>query len=161
MVRLKRSKFWIIGFILLVVSGAYLYVRYTKPLYKSDSIIKLEFQSEANVLGLANAFNAQEQNEISGEIELLRSKLFFSRVVEAADLDVSYHLYGRYLTDERYRNSPFVVSHKILNARYYDFPFDVEILNADQFELAYTKNENKVREQYEFGEEIRTEDFNF
>ncbi len=158
---LKRSKYWIIGFIFLVVSGAYLYVRYTKPLYKSDSIIKLEFQSEANALGLANAFNAQDQNEISGEIELLRSKLFFSRVVEAADLDVSYHLYGRYLTDERYKNSPFVVSHKILNTSYYDFPFDVEIISSDEFELTYTKNGSEVVNQYRFGEEIRTSDFNF
>ena len=90
---LKRSKYWIIGFILLVVSGSYLFVRYTKPLYKSESVIKLEFQSEANVLGLANAVNTQEQSEISGEIELLRSKLFFSRVVDAADLDVFLIIY--------------------------------------------------------------------
>ncbi len=158
---LKRSKFWIIGFIVLVVSGAYLYVRYTKPLYKSDSIIKLEFQSEANVLGLTSGFNSQEQNIISGEIELLRSKLFFSRVVEAAKLDVSYHLYGRYLTDERYRNSPFVVSHKILNASYYDTPFDVEIISSDEFELTYVKNGVETSKRYQFGEEIRTEDFNF
>lgn len=158
---LKRSKFLIAGFLILIVSLAYLYVRYTKPLYKSDSIIKLEFQSEANVLGLANAVNTQDQNEISGEIELIRSKLFFSRVVEEADLDVSYHLYGRYLTDERYKNSPFVVSHKILNDVYYDFPFDVDIVDTDQFELIYQKNGVEVSEMYRFGEEIRTEDFNF
>ncbi|MEP1097045.1 MAG: polysaccharide biosynthesis tyrosine autokinase [Cyclobacteriaceae bacterium] len=158
---LKRSKYWIIGFILLVVSTSYLYVRYTKPLYKSDSVIKLEFQSEANVLGLANAVNTQEQSEISGEIELIRSKLFFSRVVDEADLGVSYHLYGRYLTDERYKNSPFVVSHKILNRSYYDFPFDVRIIDSNEFELIYSKGEVEMAQRYRFGEEIKTEDFNF
>ncbi len=158
---LKRSKFWIAGFIILSVSLAYLYVRYTKPLYKSESIIKLEFASEANVLGLADAVNTQELNEISGEIELIKSKLFFSRVVDMADLGVSYHLYGRYLTDERYKNSPFVVSHKILNDRYYDYPFDVEIESGEEFFLVYDKDGEDVRNKHRFGEEIRTPDFNF
>ena len=158
---LKRSKYWIAGFFILFVSSAYLYVRYTKPLYKSDSVIKLEFQSEANVLGLANNLGVQDQNEISGEIELLKSRLFFSKVVEAANLDVSYHLYGRYLTEERYTNSPFVVSFKILNNRYYDYPFDLEILNKDEFNLIYEKNGIEKKEKYRFGTEIKTEDFNF
>ena len=129
-------------------------------MYKSDSIIKLEFQSKANVLGLANAMNSQEQNEISGEIELIKSKLFFSKVVESADLDVSYHLYGTYLTDERYQNSPFVVSHKILNPAFLDYPFDVAINSASEFSLSYVKNGSKVEKKYAFGEEIKTEDFN-
>ena len=158
---LKRSKFWIVGFMILVISLAFLYVRYTKPVYKSESVIKLEFQSEANVLGLTNVINTQEQNEISGEIELIKSKLFFSRVVDVADLDVSYHLYGRYLTDERYKNSPFVVSHKILNNSYYDFPFDIEIINANEFELRYKREGSLVKRKYRFGTEIKTQDFNF
>ncbi|MEM6830108.1 MAG: polysaccharide biosynthesis tyrosine autokinase [Bacteroidota bacterium] len=158
---LKRSKWWILSFIVVIVTSAYLYVRYTKPLYKSESIIKLEFQSEANVLGLVNTTNTQELNEISGEIELIKSKLFFSRVAEASGLDVSYHVYGRYLTDERYKNSPFVVSHKFLNKRYMDYPFDLEIINDSDFLLVYDKEGQEVKEQYRFGEGITTEDFNF
>ncbi len=158
---LKRSKWWILSFLILVVTMAYLYVRYTKPLYKSKSIIKLEFQSEANVLGLVNSVNTQELNEISGEIELIKSRLFFSRVAEASGLDVSYHVYGRYLTDERYKNSPFVVSYKIVNERYRDYPFDLEIISDDRFLLIYEKGGQKVKEEYQFGEEIITEDFNF
>ena len=157
---LRRGKFWVIGFLILIVSLAYLYVRYTKPLYKSESVIKLEFQSEANALGLAEALNTQELNEISGEIELIKSRLFFLRVVKSATLDVSYHLYGRYLTDERYDNAPFVVSHKIINENYYDYPFDLEIENAQQFYLVYSKNGMEEKELYKFGQEITTPDFN-
>ena len=157
---LKRSRLWIFAFLLVIVSGAYLYVRYTKPLYKSDSIIKLEFESEANVLGLADAVNTQELNEISGEIELIKSKLFFSKVVELADLDVSYHLYGRYLTDERYKNSPFVVSHKVFNEDYLDYPFDLELNSEEEFYLIYDKNGSELKKKYRFGEEIKNDDFN-
>ncbi|NQZ79135.1 MAG: tyrosine protein kinase, partial [Ekhidna sp.] len=102
---LKRSKFWMLAFIILGAASAYLYVRYTKPIYSSESIIKLDFESEANVLGIVDVVNTQERSEISGEIELIKSQLFLSRVAQAARIDVSYHVYGRYLTDERYKNA--------------------------------------------------------
>lgn len=157
---LKRSKFWLIGFVLLTTSLSYVYVRYTKPLYNSESIVKLEFESEANVLGLVEVVNTQERNEISGEIELIKSKLFLNRVADAAKMDVSYHVYGRYLTDERYRNSPFIVSYKIHNANYYNKPFDIEFGAEDSFSLSYQINDKEVENTYNFGEEIKTEDFN-
>ena len=157
---LKRSKFWLIGFVLLTTSLSYVYVRYTKPLYNSESIVKLEFESEANVLGLVEVVNTQERNEISGEIELIKSKLFLNRVADAAKMDVSYHVYGRYLTDERYRNSPFIVSYKIHNANYYNKPFDIEFGAEDSFNLSYQINGEEVENTYNFGEEIKTEDFN-
>ena len=118
---LKRGKFWLIGFVLICILAAYVYVRYTKPLYNSESIIKLDSESEATVLGLADVMSTQDRNEISGEIELIKSKLFLSRVAEAAKLDVSYHVYGRYLTDERYLNTPFIVSYKLLNKNFISF----------------------------------------
>lgn len=157
---LKRSKFWLIGFVLLTTSLSYVYVRYTKPLYNSESIVKLEFESEANVLGLVEVVNTQERNEISGEIELIKSKLFLNRVADAAKMDVSYHVYGRYLTDERYRNSPFIVSYKIHNANYYNKAFDIEFGAEDSFNLSYQINSEEVENTYNFGEEIKTEDFN-
>ena len=157
---LKRSKFWLIGFVILTTSLSYVYVRYTKPVFNSESVIKLEFKSEANVLGLVETVNTQDRNEISGEIELIKSKLFLSRVVDAAKMDVSYHVYGRYLTDERYKNSPFIVSYKILNSAYYNQPFDIEFGAGDSFVLTYLKNGQEVQEDHLFGEEIKTEDFN-
>lgn len=157
---LKRSKYWIIVFTLLMTALAYIYVRYTKPVYKSESVIKLDFESEANVLGLVDAMNTQDRNEISGEIELIKSRLFLSRVAELADMKVSYHVYGRYLTDERYLNSPFIVSYKINNSVFYDRPFDLEIENANSFVLEYTDAGEVRSETYAFGEEIRTRDFN-
>lgn len=157
---LKRSKIWIVGFVLIATSLAYIYVRYTKPVYKSESTIKLDFESEANVLGLVDAINTQERNEISGEIELIKSRLFLSRVAQAADLDISYHVYGRYLTDERYRNSPFIVSYKIHNPTFFDRPFDIEINSENSFTLEYQSGGQKVAEDYQFGQEIKTRDFN-
>lgn len=156
---LKSSKFWIAGLIILTTALSYIYVRYTKPLYNSESTIKLHFESEANVLGLVEV-NAQELNEISGEIELIKSKLFLSRVAKASGIDISYHVYGRYLTDERYANSPFVVSYKIYNNDFYNTPFDIVFDGDDKFVLSYNKGGEKISQSYAFGQDIKTKDFN-
>ncbi|MEQ9006399.1 MAG: Wzz/FepE/Etk N-terminal domain-containing protein [Ekhidna sp.] len=157
---LKRSKFWLVGFVILTTSLAYVYVRYTKPVYNSESIIKLEFESEANVLGLVEVVNTQERNEISGEIELIKSRLFLSRVAESAKMDVSYHVYGRYLTDERYKNSPFRVSYKIHDPIYFNRPFDIEFGAEDSFKLTFIKGGEETSQTYNFGDEIQTDGFN-
>lgn len=157
---LKKSLIWMVLFFIVGVSLSFLYVRYTKPVFESQSIIKLDFESEARSLGLANNIQSLELSELSGEIELLKSKLFFSGVVDVIDMDVSYYFYGRYLIDERYKNNPFVVSYKIKNSAYYDRPFDVVIKSASEFELMYSGDDSEIAQTYSFGEEIRTEDFN-
>lgn len=157
---LKRSKFWLLAFILLSTSLAYVYVRYTKPVYRSESTIKLDFESEANVLGLVDAINTQERNEISGEIELIKSRLFLSKVAREANMEVSYHVYGRYLSDERYKNSPFNVSFKILNPSFYDRVIDLDIDDGQTFTLEYESGGTIHSKKYNFGDEIRTKDYN-
>lgn len=157
---LKKSIFWIILFVTLSVTGAYLIVRYTKPVYESSSLIKLDFESEANTLGLVNNGALQQDlSGISGEIEILRSKLFLRKVVQAVNYDVSYHYYGRYLTDERYRNSPFIVSHKVKNAGFFDTPLDLKLISDQEFEITYPiGGGNTITGR--FGQDIVTENLN-
>lgn len=155
---IKRSLIWVVLFFVIALSAAFLYVRYTKPLYESQSLLKLDIQSEATSLGLGSAMASNALNNMSGEIELLKSKLFFSKVLDVVDMNVSYHFYGRYLTDERYKNSPFVVSYKLHNADYYNRPFDIELISSTEFQLTYPGAENGS--VHSFGEEIKTKDFN-
>lgn len=156
---LRSNLLYILLFFVVGGSVAYLIVRYTKPLYQSDSIIKLEYKNEANALGLVNNNNLQSMNKLSGEIELLKSKLFFTRLIETINYDVSYYIYGTYLNDERYNNSPFVVSYKVKNGSMFNRPIDLEILNDREFELIYDFN-GKKKSKYKFGEEISTAELN-
>ncbi len=140
---------------------SYLIIRYTKPVYESKSILRLQFESEASALGLGTNLEALELNEISGEIELLKSKLFLSKVVEVINMDVSYYYYGEFLVDERYRNSPFVVSYKVKNTAFFDKPIDIEIRNDQSFRLSYDLGEEQFSDEFRFGQPITTENFNF
>jgi capsular exopolysaccharide synthesis family protein len=152
---LRKSWVYIALFLMASCSLAYLYVRYTKPLYESSSVVKLNFESEASMLNISSPVMKQE-GEISGEIELLKSPLFFSKVVDAVDMDVSYFRYGRLLDDERYGINPFAVSYKVKNAAYFNRPIDINILDDQRFELAY----DNIRNVYRFGEDIVTAEFN-
>ncbi len=147
---------------ILGISISYLYVRYTKPVFQSDSIIKLNFESEANTLGLVSNTGLQQGlNDISGEIELIKSNIFLSRAVDELNYPVSYFIRGRYLVDERYKNSPFDVSFKIKNQNFLNKEFDVFITNPETFQLSYDQDSKKIISEYEFGEEISNDNFNF
>ncbi|MDQ3394884.1 MAG: polysaccharide biosynthesis tyrosine autokinase [Bacteroidota bacterium] len=159
---LKRSIPWIVAILFVTNLLAYLYIRYTKPLYQSHSDLKLDIKSEASLFG----FNAPIENpanitNLSGEIELIKSRLFYSKVIKILDLDINYFAYGKILNDERYKNSPFKVEYFFKNASFYDKPIDIEILNDYQFKLSYNIDNNEVSNIYEFNHPIVTNDFEF
>ena len=154
---LKKSIPWIIIIISFTCSSAYLYVRYTKPLYQSQSVIKLDLQSEASIIGISNPLENQNISGLSGEIELLKSNLFFDRVVNTINYGVSYYFYGQILVEERYRTSPFIVSHKVKNPSYFDRKIDLEIVDESSFTLDFG---DEIIGTFQFGEEIVTNDLN-
>ena len=53
---------------------SYLIVRYTKPLFESESILKLDIKRDASILGVNYDDEEQSFNSLSSEIELLKSR---------------------------------------------------------------------------------------
>lgn len=142
----------------LATITAYLILRYTKDLYQSSSILQLDIKSEATGFGFRN-FD-ENINNLSREIELIRSKLFFARVVEVLGFDVSYYQYGNILFEERYKNSPFeVVWYNFSRAQFYDYPMDIDIPAGGGFLLRYGQGDSQVNLSGNFGDTLRTGDF--
>lgn len=156
---LKKNIIWVLLIVFSTNILAYLYIRYTRPVYESTSILRLDIKSEANILGFSNV--NQNLDNLAGEIELLKSNLFFSKVVEALDMDISYYAYGRVLFQERYGNSPFRVEYELKDRSFYDKPIDIEILNDEQFILSYPVGGERFSRAYEFGEEIEHPSYRF
>lgn len=152
---------WVLGIIIATLSAAFLYIRYTKPIYSAESVLKLDIKNDANLLGLQNPLD-QDIKGIAGEIEILRSRLFFSKVVDAIGMDISYYHPGRsHLVDERYGNSPFKVDYVLKNSALLDQQFDVEILNDEEFYLSCAYLGGRVGEKQRFGNKISTDNFEF
>ena len=98
----------------------YLVIRWTKPVFESYSDLKLNVKNDANLLGFMEVNDEQNLNSLSGEMELLKSKLFFNKVLETLDLGISYYSVGNILEDERYRSPPFEVEFTHLATWAYD-----------------------------------------
>ncbi|MEQ9301531.1 MAG: polysaccharide biosynthesis tyrosine autokinase [Cyclobacteriaceae bacterium] len=158
---LKKSAPWVLLIFILCNVAAFMYVRYTKPVYESLSTLKLDIKSESGLVGVSNPLIGSDIGGLSGEIELLRSNLFFGRVADEIDMDVSYHFYGRYLSDERYGNSPFEVEYVLRDEGLQDRIFDVEILDDQRFMLEYGSADQINSSEHRFEEEITTDAFDF
>ena len=156
---IRKQLPWIIGLFIVALTSSYLLIRYTKDLYEASSMIQLDVQSDASVLGF-RSFD-DDINDLSREIELIKSKLFFSKVVETLHLDVGYFQYGDILYEERYDNNPFEVAYIIKNPDFYNTTFDLEILNKDEFTLKYTLGNQPVSHVYHFNDSIRNDNFSF
>lgn len=159
----RRNWVWLALLPMVGLVSAYLFLRYTTPIYESSSSLKLEMTQQANELGLPGLNNAQPSTNISGEIELIQSNLIYDEVIDQTDLDVSYYAYGRsrIKNEERYRNPPFRVKYEVKNPVAYNQPFDVEILGKDRFKLSYTLNDVDYSDTHSFGKLVETPFFKF
>jgi len=156
---LGKSWLWIMLIVLSTNLTAYLVIRWTKPLFESYSDIKLNVKKDANFLGFLEINEEQNLNNISGEIELIKSKLFFDKVIKTLDLDISYYAVGNILEDEKYRSPPFKVDYTFLDNWVYDQQFTVTISNEDEFILGYPDHTQIPNQICRFGQTIQNEHF--
>jgi tyrosine-protein kinase Etk/Wzc len=131
----RKNLIWIILIIIAANLAAYLTIRYTKDLFESESEMKLDIKRDATELGIKTYIEDQNLNVVSGEIEQIKSKLFFNKVLDSLDLSVSYYSLGKVLTDEMYKRSPFVVTTTHVNPKHYDQPITFDFQDNNQFTL--------------------------
>ena len=153
---IARKNFYILILLMIVsVITAFIYLRYTHPIYQSDAIIKIGSQNNANkILNMQSApiYEGMGMNLLAGNIEVLRSKLMVSRVLAKMPLDVSYFAQGTVLDEEMYKNSPFEVEFYELDSSYCDIPFYLKFKEKTQFELTYNYNGHKLNGIYNIGQ---------
>jgi tyrosine-protein kinase Etk/Wzc len=158
---LKKKWYWIPISILLSIIGSYYYLKYTKPVYKASSLIKLEIQKEASNIGLNSLSSAQNDN-LSGEIELIRSPLVAQDVLSIIDLSTSYYAIGNIQTTEIFRNSPFKV--QILSDPLYtpyDRNFAVSFSDKLQYQISEMDNKDGEIQTHRIGDIVTMGQFKF
>lgn len=147
---------WVLLLFLVCNLTAYLYIRYTKNIYEASAEIKLEVKNEANEFGITKILEDQNLNLISGEIELIQSNLFLSRVIDSLKLDVSYYSVGDFLDYELYKNAPFTVVPLEVSKSYYNQSQAIEKKSATQFDIILS---DARRISGEFGKITQAEGF--
>ena len=105
---------WFVACILICMAGAWLYLRYTAPVYNVSAsvIIKDNDKSSKSGTGMADLEDLGFYSSISNfdnEVEILQSRTLIRKVVEELDLYISYAAKGRFQDVELYKNSPVKV----------------------------------------------------
>jgi tyrosine-protein kinase Etk/Wzc len=140
--------FWLLLIFVSINAASFLFLRYTKNLYQSESQLKLDVKKEATEFGIRNALQEGANNIMSGEIELIQSKLFLSKVLDASKFDISFYSVGRFLNDELFMSGPASIAiqndvHSMYNVR-----INFEELDHTSFRMSTTSG-IEVEGQYE------------
>lgn len=104
---IKRLWWWPVLFMGIMSMFAFIYLRYTKPVYESNLI--LQIASEENGKEILNLESVGGRDEYYSQLELLRSQLLFEKAVQTLNLNVSLFSRGDILTEEKYQTSVFNV----------------------------------------------------
>ncbi|MBP9926919.1 MAG: polysaccharide biosynthesis tyrosine autokinase [Cyclobacteriaceae bacterium] len=146
----RKNLLWFIIIFFATNLSAYLFIRYTKDLFESESELKLDIKRDATELGIKPMIEDQNLNIVSGEIEQIKSKLFFSKLIDSLDLSVSYYSAGKVLKDEMYKRSTFRVALSSINKFHYDTPIYFDFVNKNQYSILID-NPGKAKTTGTFG----------
>jgi tyrosine-protein kinase Etk/Wzc len=99
---LKKSLWIVLLFFIICFSAAFIYLRYSQPVYQSSTVIQINDNNEASkVLQIGTTEGAT--NKIAEAIEQIRSKIFLKRVIEKSNVQVSYFNEGTFKSNELYK----------------------------------------------------------
>jgi tyrosine-protein kinase Etk/Wzc len=140
LVIIKSNWIWLALVLILINSIAYLFIRYTKNIYESDSELKLEIQSNASQLGIKNIVDNQNLNIVSGEIEIISSRLFLNRVLDNSNFDISFYSVGRVLKEELFNQGPASVTFFNRDHNLYNSPIYFREIDRARFSLQPGEN---------------------
>jgi tyrosine-protein kinase Etk/Wzc len=103
----RRFWYWPILFIFCFVGLAFFYLRYTKSIYESSTVIQIENTDQGKEILAVENINSK--NNISSEVELMRSQFLFEKAIDKLNMNVSLFSKGKILTEEMYHMSSFNV----------------------------------------------------
>lgn len=152
--------YWFIISAIICVTSAYVKLRYSVPKYQLNAKIQVvedkNSMSELSVLQDLNVFGSKGNSQMSDEIELLKSRDNFIKVVQKLRLNINYAVLGSVKNTEIYKNQPFSINFlgedSIRNKD--KFSFNVEILNENEF--MYEVEEGDGKRKITFGTNIET-----
>lgn len=157
------SKNWYFVVIALVLAAvlSYLYSYKIPNVYGASTQILLkdktsyDYQSQVyKSIGFLNSYG-----DIVNQKRVLTSYDLIDRSLDKLDFEVSYFIIGRFKTTQVYANLPFTVQIQVLNAKLYERPFDLHIIDPGQFAISYDAGQGVVSKTFPFNTDVADEDF--
>lgn len=157
----KKSIIWVLLFFATSLFVAYTFLRYTPPIYESSSVIKIKQENEAHQINFARGGNSGEElNDLSGEVELIKSKIIYDQVISNLNLWITYHAEGRLMDEEKFGQSVYeVTNYNLLDERMYNRKIYFTLQGNKKFEVEYDIDGKYYTKIFSINEEVITPHF--
>lgn len=154
----KRSLVWVILCTSLGLASAYVYIKYTAPVYKSSAVIQLS--KSDNATKVLNVGNIYEEGSILAEIELLRSNFLVKQAIATLPLEVSYYTKGNILTYEHYQYNAYLLDDLVVHdSTILDHPIFISFLDQELIEINYILNGRDYKFNFGIDDLVITDHF--
>ena len=151
----KYLHYWWLFVIVVVVAltGAWLYLRYSTPVYSVKSSLLIRSEQGRGAGGGAEDMFAdialfQSSVNKQNEIEILLSRTMMERVVRSLNLQEDYYVTGNVKQTNIYEESPFDLKIISLKDSSSSFAFNIEITGEQTFKI------NNGTSDYYFGQRL-------
>ncbi|MGI4824216.1 MAG: hypothetical protein ACRYFV_23660, partial [Janthinobacterium lividum] len=154
----RKSLPWAVLLVMLGLTASWLYLRYTKPVYKASSVLKIDERSEAGNLGLGALTGNGDGGrgaQLAGEVELIKSALTYKKLKQVVPLDINYYTQGTVLESELFSVSPFRVEYTISDQAYYNRKFNVTFVSANTYRLEVALGSESLGGTYKLGQAVQ------
>lgn len=144
--------------LILSYTAAFLYLRYSTPIYKSTSSLILKDDRGPGGGGdpkFQQLFVDDRTKNIQNEIDYLKSRPLLERVVEALNLNVSYYAKGKIKQENVYKKAPFYIDILQLKDSASSFHLKIKFKSENSFQV------NNEKALYGYGEAFSTPNGSF
>jgi len=126
--------------------GAYLYLRYTTPIYRVTGTLSFKTDESNRGGKFDDIFLAKSVSDVQSEIEILKSQALMQRVVDSAKLQTNYFAVGKIKTLNIYNACPFRLNIIKLTDSFTSFKMNFTFPSENEFRV------NKEPAKYKFGD---------
>ncbi len=139
---LNKSIIWLILIVIISVSLAVIYLRYTPRVYQASTTLILKQQKTSQILGVKTVLDNQDITDVNREIQLIKSNLFAEKVVDNLPLQIGYFKEGKtkFVNTELYTSSPFEVKGTYKSDEILNIPIYVKFLGKGKVYLTFSMN---------------------
>lgn len=135
--RYLRRWYLFVIFLLLAAAVAFLYLRYTRPIYKVSSVILIKDEKKGMKAGMEilEGLDIGGNKIVENEIEVLKSRTLMKKVVEALRLNVNYYREASPVDTDLYGQSPIWIQLEQMIQPAYKKKVVIHILGRDKFQV--------------------------
>jgi capsular exopolysaccharide synthesis family protein len=158
---------WFLLSVVICLIGAFLYLRYSTPIYEATTAILVKDEKKGGMLSELSAFSdlgigVGSVNNVDNEIEILRSRTIVESTVKRLNLNINLVAEGSVVDRDIYQDSPIRVNFISKTYLFNDAKsvLDYNSLTSNTFELTNEIDSENIflgaKKVFNYGEKIPT-----